>query len=68
MRIVNSGSGGTIFDFNWFLNYCDIKLIIQATEIEGKDDLLALLAMKLLGSLKIEVIPENEATIASKCR
>ena len=40
MRIVPSSSGGAILDFDWFPNYHDIKLVIQASEIEGKDDLL----------------------------
>jgi hypothetical protein len=41
MRSVPSGSGGAILDLDWFLNYRDIKLVIQASEIEGKDDLSA---------------------------
>jgi hypothetical protein len=41
MRIVPLGSGGAILDLDWFLNYCDIKLVIQASEIEEKDDLSA---------------------------
>jgi hypothetical protein len=41
MRIVPLGSGGAILDLDWFLNYCDIKLVIHASEIEGKDDLSA---------------------------
>ena len=41
MRIVHMGSGGTVLDLDWFLNYSDTKLVIQESEIEGKDDLLA---------------------------
>jgi hypothetical protein len=41
MRIGLSGSGGAILDLDWFLNYCDIKLVIQASEIEGKNELRA---------------------------
>ena len=41
MRIVALLSGGAILDLDWFLNYRDIILVIQASEIEGKDDLLA---------------------------
>jgi hypothetical protein len=41
MRIVPLGSGGAILDLDWLLNYHDIKLVIQVSEIEGKDDLLA---------------------------
>jgi hypothetical protein len=41
MRIVPLGSGGGILDLDWFLKYWEIKLIIQMSEIEGNDDLLA---------------------------
>ena len=41
MRIVLLGSGGGILDLDWFLNNSDIKLVIQAYEIKGKDDMLA---------------------------
>ena len=41
MKIVPLGSKGAIFDFDWFLNFSDIKLVVQESEIEGKDDLLA---------------------------
>ena len=40
MRIVPMGSGGAILDLDWFLNYHDIKLVIKASEIEGKIVLL----------------------------
>ena len=40
MRIVPLGSGGTILDLDWFLNYRYTKLAIQPSEITGKDDLL----------------------------
>jgi hypothetical protein len=40
MRIVSLGSGGAILDLNWFLSYGDTRLVKQALEIEGKDDLL----------------------------
>ena len=33
MRTVLLGSGGAILDFEWFLNYRDIKLIRQASKI-----------------------------------
>jgi hypothetical protein len=36
MRIVPMGSGGTILDLGWFLNYREIKLIIQVSEIEDR--------------------------------
>ena len=39
MRIVPLGSGGAILDLDWFLNYCDIKLVRQASETEGNYDL-----------------------------
>ena len=35
------GFGGAILDLDWFLNYRYIKLVIQASEIEGTDDLSA---------------------------
>ena len=41
MRIVPLGSGGAILDLDWFLNWRDIKLVIQPTERERNDDLLA---------------------------
>ena len=41
MRIVPLGSGSAILDLDWFLNYCDAKLVIQVSEIQGKDDLFA---------------------------
>ena len=41
MKIVPLGSGGTTLDLGCFLNSRDIKLAIQASEIQGKDDLLA---------------------------
>ena len=41
MRIVPLGSEGAILDLDWFHNYRDIELAIQASEIEGNDDLLA---------------------------
>ena len=41
MRIVCLGSGGTILDLDWFLNYRGAKLAIHASQIEGKNDLLA---------------------------
>jgi hypothetical protein len=41
MRIVPLGSGGRILDLDWFLKYCEIKLVIQMSEKERKDDLLA---------------------------
>ena len=41
LRIVTLGSRGAILDLYWFLNYPDIKLVIQASEIEGKGDLLS---------------------------
>ena len=28
MRIVPLGSGGAILDLDWFLNYCDISIIV----------------------------------------
>jgi hypothetical protein len=37
MRIMPSGSGSEILDLDWFLIYRDIKLVIQASKIEGKD-------------------------------
>jgi hypothetical protein len=37
MRIMPTGSGGGILDLDWFLVYRDIKLVIQLSEIEGKD-------------------------------
>ena len=40
MRIVPLGSGGEIWDPDWFLNYCKIKLTIQVSETEGNDKLL----------------------------
>ena len=41
LRIVPYGSGGAIWYLDWFLNYCDIKLARQASEIQRNDDLLA---------------------------
>ena len=41
MRISLLGSGGSILDFDWFFNYHDTELVIQASEIELKDDLSA---------------------------
>jgi hypothetical protein len=41
LRIVPLGSGGAIMDLHWFLNYRDIKLVVDASEIEGSNDLLA---------------------------
>ena len=41
MRIVPMVSGGAMLDLDWFLNYCDIKLVRKASAIEFKDDLLA---------------------------
>jgi hypothetical protein len=38
IRIVPLGLGGTVLDHDWFLNNRDIKLAIQASEIEGNDD------------------------------
>ena len=32
MKIVPLGSKGTILNFDWFLNYSDIKLVIQESE------------------------------------
>ena len=41
LRIVHSGSGGEILDIDWFHNYCGIKLVRQASEIERNNDMLA---------------------------
>jgi hypothetical protein len=41
MIIVPLGSRGAILDLDWFLNYHDIKLVRQGSDIEQKDDLLA---------------------------
>ena len=63
MRFVPLGSGGAILELEWFLNYHDIKLVIQASAIEGNIGLLdqykTLWLFLLLGILKIELIPEN---------
>jgi hypothetical protein len=60
-RIVPLGSGGAILDLDWFLNYRDIKLVIQSSDIEGKDDCLAYFIhggyFSFWVSLTIEVIP-----------
>ena len=52
MIIVPLGSGGAILDIGWFLSYHDTKLVIQASEIKGKDGLLAY--QKHWGFFKIE--------------
>ena len=41
MRIVTFASGDTILELHWFLNYHVIKLVIEESEPERKDDLLA---------------------------
>ena len=42
MRVVPFGSVGATLDLDWFLNYRDTKLVIQASEIKKKvNDLLA---------------------------
>ena len=38
MRIVPLGSGGAIFDLEWFLKYRDIKLVKPASKIYIKID------------------------------
>jgi hypothetical protein len=35
------GSRGTILDLDCFLSYSDTKLVMQASELVGKDDMLA---------------------------
>ena len=37
MRIRPFSSGGKISDTDWFLNYCDIKLVRPASKIERMD-------------------------------
>ena len=41
MGIVHFGSEVAILDLNWFLNYCDIELVRQASERVRKDNLIA---------------------------
>ena len=39
MKMLALGSVGDILDLDWFLNYHGTKLVVQASEILGKDDL-----------------------------
>ena len=68
MRIVPTGFGGVILDFEWFLNYDDIKLVRQLPEI-GSQQMCYLVAniegISALCSLKFEVIAENKAIVDS---
>ena len=68
MRIVSLGSRGAILDLIWFPKYRGTKLVIQASEIEGNDDISLMQTLRLfqlLGGLKIEIILENEGIIVS---
>jgi hypothetical protein len=62
MRIVPLGSGGAILYIDRFLNYRDIKLVIQVSGFIGLLQILR--PFQLLGSFKIEVIRVNEVIIA----
>ena len=39
LRIVSLGSGGAILNLDWFLNYRDIKLVGEVSEIERNHDM-----------------------------
>jgi hypothetical protein len=53
MRIVPLGSGGAILDLDWFLNYRDIKLAIQVSEMEGKDDFQLMPNIEAISALRL---------------
>ena len=59
MRIVPLGSGVAVLDLDWFLNYRDAKLVIQASEVNERMIIVNIEAISAFGQPQNCVHPKK---------